>query len=152
AGLGELLLKLEELKAKIHKKGWFDKSKKKALPKNPTRIGVVRSPTGAVIQDICNALKRRDPGIHTLLNPVKVQGAGAAEEIAAAIRQFSLHDLADVLIVGRGGGSMEDLFAFNEEVVAEAIHFSKIPIVCAVGHETDHCIAEYVADLRAPTP
>lgn len=152
AGLGELLLRLEELKAKIHKKGWFDKSRKKALPKNPKRIGVVTSPTGAVIQDICNVLKRRYPGIHVLLNPVKVQGAGAAEEIAAAIKQFNTHDLADVLIVGRGGGSMEDLFAFNEEIVAEAIFFSAIPVVCAVGHETDHCIAEYVADLRAPTP
>lgn len=152
AGIGELLLKLEELKAKIHKKGWFDKSRKKPLPKSPKRIGVVTSPTGAVIQDICNVLRRRYPGIHIVLNPVKVQGAGAAEEIAAAIRQFNQYALADVLIVGRGGGSIEDLFAFNEEVVAEAIFFSEIPIVCAVGHETDHCIAEYVADLRAPTP
>lgn len=152
AGIGELLLKLEELKTKIRDKGWFDKKYKKPLPKYPKTIGIVTSPTGAVIQDILNILRRRFSGLHIILNPVKVQGPGAALEIAAAIRQFNAYKLADVLIVGRGGGSIEDLFCFNEEVVAEAIFSSEIPIICAVGHETDHCIAEYVADQRAPTP
>lgn len=152
AGLGELLLKLEELKMKLHKKGWFKKEHKKPLPKFPKRIGVVTSPTGAVIQDILNILTRRAGGFHLILNPVKVQGEGAAQEIAQAIAQFNHHNLADVLIVGRGGGSIEDLWAFNEEIVAEAIFNSRIPIISAVGHETDHCIADYVADVRAPTP
>jgi len=151
-GLGELLLKLEELKKEIHKRGWFKKEHKKPLPPFPKRIGVVTSPTGAAIRDIIHVLSRRLTGIHLVLNPVKVQGEGAAEEIARAIRQFNRHRLADVLIVGRGGGSIEDLWAFNEEVVAEAVFKSEIPIIGAVGHETDHCIAEYVADARAPTP
>jgi len=152
AGLGELLLKLEELKIKIKQRGWFDKKNKKPLPKFPHRIGIVTSPTGAVIQDILNILGRRFSGLHVILNPVKVQGPGSAVEIATAIKHFNTHKLADVLIVGRGGGSIEDLFCFNEEIVAEAIFHSEIPIICAVGHETDHCIAEYVADVRAPTP
>ena len=152
AGLGELLLKLEQLKIKLHKKGWFSKEHKKPLPKLPRRIGVVTSPTGAVIQDIINVLGRRFSGFKLILNPVKVQGEGAAQEIALAIDQFNQYDLADVLIVGRGGGSLEDLWAFNEEIVAEAIFNSRIPIISAVGHETDHCIADYVADVRAPTP
>lgn len=151
-GLGALLLKLEELKQKIHKKGWFRKEHKKPLPKFPKRIGVVTSPTGAAIQDILNILKRRFSGFSLLLNPVKVQGEGAAQEIAEAIKQFNQYNLVDVMIVGRGGGSMEDLWAFNEEIVAEAIFHSKIPIISAVGHEIDHCIADYVADVRAPTP
>jgi len=151
-GLGELLLKLEELKGKIHKKGWFRQEHKKPIPKIPKRIGVVTSPTGAVIQDILNVLTRRFSGFHLILNPVKVQGDGAAKEIAEAIKQFNDYDLADVLIIGRGGGSIEDLWAFNEEIVAEAIFNSRIPIISAVGHETDHCIADYVADVRAPTP
>jgi exodeoxyribonuclease VII large subunit len=113
---------------------------------------VITSPTGAVIQDILNILTRRFSGFHLILNPVKVQGEGAAQEIAQAIEQMNHHQLVDVLIVGRGGGSLEDLWAFNEEIVAEAIFHSRIPIICAVGHETDHCIAEYVADIRAPTP
>ncbi len=152
AGVGELLLKLHELKLKLHKLGWFDKIHKKPLPPFPKVIGVVTSPTGAAIQDILNILTRRASGFHLILNPVRVQGEGAADEIAQAIKQFNDHQLADVLIVGRGGGSVEDLWAFNEEIVAEAIFNSKIPIICAVGHETDHCIAEYVADVRAPTP
>lgn len=151
-GLGDLLLKLEELKVKLHKLGWFKKEHKKPLPKMPKRIGVVTSPTGAVIQDILNVLTRRFSGFHLILNPVKVQGEGAAKEIADAIKQFNTYQLADVLIVGRGGGSFEDLFAFNEEIVAEAIFQSRIPIISAVGHETDHTIADYVADVRAPTP
>lgn len=151
-GLGELLLKLEELKAKLLKKGWYDPKHKKPIPKFPKRIGVITSPTGAAIHDILNILKRRFSGFHLILNPVKVQGEGSAKEIAQAIMQFNQYKLADVLIVGRGGGSIEDLWAFNEEIVAEAIFHSEIPIISAVGHETDNCIADFVADLRAPTP
>lgn len=151
-GLGELLLRLEELKRKLHAKGWFKSDHKKPLPKFPRRIGVVTSPTGAAIQDILNILTRRFAGFHLILNPVRVQGEGAAQEIAKAIAQFNQYDLVDVMIVGRGGGSIEDLWAFNEEIVAEAIFNSRIPIISAVGHETDHCIADYVADVRAPTP
>ena len=152
AGLGELLLKLEELKKKLHKRGWFSQEHKKPIPKLPRKIGIVTSPTGAAIQDILNILSRRFSGFHVIINPVRVQGEGAAEEIARAIQQFNEADLVDVIIVGRGGGSIEDLWAFNEEIVAEAIFKSRIPIIAAVGHETDHCIAEYVADIRAPTP
>lgn len=152
AGVGELLLKLHALKEKLEAKGWFDKSRKKALPTAPKTIGVVTSPTGAVIQDIINVLSRRQAKFHLLLNPVKVQGDGAAQEIAKAIDHFNQYQLADVLIVGRGGGSLEDLWAFNEEIVAEAIFRSKIPIISAVGHETDFSIADFVADVRAPTP
>jgi exodeoxyribonuclease VII large subunit len=152
AGVGELLLKLHALKNKLEGLGWFDKSRKKPLPESPKTIGVVTSPTGAVIQDIINILSRRHAGFHLILNPVKVQGEGAAQEIAAAIDFFNTHQLADVLIVGRGGGSLEDLWAFNEEVVAQAIFRSNIPIISAVGHETDYSISDFVADLRAPTP
>jgi exodeoxyribonuclease VII large subunit len=151
-GIGELLLKLEELKIKLHKKGWFHSSRKKPLPKFPKTIGVVTSPTGAAIQDMLHILTRRYSNFHLILNPVRVQGEGSAQEIAKAIEQFNTHNLVDVMIVGRGGGSIEDLWAFNEEIVAEAIFNSRIPIISAVGHETDHCIADYVADLRAPTP
>jgi exodeoxyribonuclease VII large subunit len=151
-GMGELLLKLEELKVKLQKLGYFRKERKRPLPHLPRRIGVVTSPTGAAIQDMLNILTRRFSGFHLILNPVKVQGEGAAQEIAQAIQQFNAYQLVDVLIVGRGGGSIEDLWAFNEEVVAQAIYNSQIPIISAVGHETDHCIADYVADVRAPTP
>jgi exodeoxyribonuclease VII large subunit len=152
AGLGALLLKQEQLKAKLKLRGYFSQEHKKSLPRFPKTIGVVTSPTGAVIQDILHILTRRFSGFHLILNPVKVQGEGAAAEIAAAIQFFNQHKLVDVLIVGRGGGSIEDLMAFNEEIVAEAIYKSTIPIISAVGHETDHCIADYVADARAPTP
>lgn len=152
AGLGELLLKFHALKAKLEKMGWFDPAKKQPLPLFPKTIGVVTSPTGAVIQDILNVLKRRFPNFHLILNPVKVQGEGAAEDIAHAIDDFNRFGLADILIIGRGGGSLEDLWAFNEECVAAAIFRSKIPIVSAVGHETDVTIADCVADVRAPTP
>ncbi len=152
AGVGELLLKLHALKAKLENLGWFDKSRKKPLPPTPKTIGIITSPTGAVIQDILNILSRRHVGFHVILNPVKVQGEGAAQEIAQAIHHFNQYKLADVLIVGRGGGSLEDLWAFNEEIVAEAIYRSKIPIISAVGHETDYSIADFVADVRAPTP
>lgn len=152
AGVGALLLQLHEMKLKLQERGWFDKTRKKPLPKYPKTIGVVTSATGSVIQDILHILTRRLSGFHLILNPVKVQGEGAAQEIAQAIAQFNAHRLADVLIVGRGGGSLEDLWAFNEEKVADAIFHSKIPVVCAVGHETDYCIADFVADVRAPTP
>lgn len=151
-GLGELLLKLHALKEELKEKGFFDLSRKKSLPKLPKIIGVVTSPTGAVIQDIIKVLKRRYNNFHLLLNPVKVQGEGAAGEIAKAIDDFNKYNLSDVLIIGRGGGSLEDLWAFNEKIVAEAIYNSKIPIISAVGHETDITISDLVADLRAPTP
>ena len=152
AGVGELLQKLHELKLKLQQMGWFDPLLKKSLPKLPRRIGVVTSPTGAVIQDILHILERRFSGFHLILNPVKVQGEGAAQEIAKAIEDFNRYKLADVLIVGRGGGSLEDLWPFNEEIVARAIRESKIPIISAVGHETDFSISDFVADVRAPTP
>lgn len=151
-GVGDLLLKFHELKAKLEGKGWFAKEHKKPLPRHPKTIGVVTSPTGSVIQDILHVLKRRFSGFHLVLNPVKVQGEGAAEEIARAIEQMNQYNLADVLIVGRGGGSLEDLWPFNEERVAEAIFRSRIPVISAVGHETDVTLADFVADVRAPTP
>ncbi len=151
-GMGELLMQLHARKARLQTLGWFDSSRKKPLPKFPRTIGVVTSPTGSVIQDILHILGRRFSGFHLILNPVKVQGEGAADEIASAIEQFNRYKLADVLIVGRGGGSLEDLWAFNEEKVAAAIYHSQIPIISAVGHETDFSIADFVADVRAPTP
>ncbi|MCY3975480.1 MAG: exodeoxyribonuclease VII large subunit [Simkaniaceae bacterium] len=151
-GLGELLIRLHRLKEELRKKGFFSPEAKRSLPSNPTTIGVVTSPTGAVIQDILQVLERRYPSFHLLLNPVKVQGPGAAEEIARAIDDFNRFALADVLIVGRGGGSMEDLWPFNERSVAEALFRSTIPVISAVGHETDTTIADLVADTRAPTP
>lgn len=152
SGLGDLLLQLHERKMKLEAKGFFAPERKKRLPPYPKTIGVVTSSTGSVIQDIIHILSRRFSGFHLILNPVKVQGEGAAEEIASAIKQMNDLKLADVLIVGRGGGSLEDLWAFNEEKVAEAIFHSSIPIISAVGHETDHSICDLVADVRAPTP
>lgn len=152
AGVGELLLQLHALKERLEKMGWFDPAIKKPLPKFPRTIGVVTSPTGAVIKDILNVLTRRFAGFHLVLCPVKVQGEGSAKEIAEAIQTFNKAKNADLLIVGRGGGSLEDLWAFNEIAVAEAIHQSEIPVISAVGHETDFTIADMVADLRAPTP
>ena len=151
-GLGELLVKLELLKQKLHKLGYFDEKRKKKLPKFPKRIGVVTSPTGAVIRDIINILTRRIGGFHLILNPVRVQGDGADLEIAQAIHEFNRLELVDVIIVCRGGGSIEDLAPFNSEKVAQALFESKIPTISAVGHETDTSISDFVADLRAPTP
>lgn len=151
-GMGELLLQLEALKKELKEQGFFDLERKKKLPKFPKRIGVITSPTGAVIQDIIQILNRRFSNLPILLYPVKVQGEGAKEEIAQAIQDFNTYKLADVLIVGRGGGSIEDLWAFNERIVAEAIFNSEIPIISAVGHETDTSISDLVADVRAPTP
>jgi exodeoxyribonuclease VII large subunit len=152
AGLGALQLALEELKRKLAGEGLFDPSKKKPLPVFPWSVGVVTSQTGAAIRDIIRIVHRRQPGVRVVLNPVRVQGAGAAEEIANAIREFNKFEQVDVLIVGRGGGSLEDLWAFNEEVVARAIFESRIPVVSAVGHEIDFAISDLVADVRASTP
>jgi exodeoxyribonuclease VII large subunit len=151
-GLGALQLAFQQLKERLGKEGLFAAEHKKPLPLMPQRIGIVTSPTGAAIHDILTVLRRRSTGLAVLLAPVKVQGAGAASEIAAAIRDFNRYGGVDVLIVGRGGGSLEDLWAFNEEEVVRAIHGSRIPVISAVGHEIDVTISDLVADLRAPTP
>lgn len=151
-GFGALQLAFQQLKEKLSREGLFDPSHKKEIPQFPQRIGIVTSPTGAAIHDILKVLLRRFAGMEVLILPVRVQGEGAAEEIAAALRDFNRLDTVDVLIVGRGGGSVEDLWAFNEEVVARAIYASRIPVISAVGHEVDITISDLVADLRAPTP
>ncbi|HEY5614547.1 MAG TPA: exodeoxyribonuclease VII large subunit [Bacteroidota bacterium] len=151
-GVGELQLAFERLKQKLEAEGLFDPEHKKPIPEYPERIGVVTSATGAALQDIRSVLSRRMPTLEVIVYPVHVQGVGAAEEIADAIREMNRYGKLDVLIVGRGGGSFEDLWAFNEEVVARAIYDSQIPVISAVGHEIDFCIADFVADLRAPTP
>lgn len=151
-GVGRLQLAFEQLKEKLQIEGLFAQNLKKSLPEFPTVVGVVTSATGAALQDILNILKRRSAGLKVLLRPVLVQGNGAAQEIARAIDELNREGSADVLIVGRGGGSREDLWAFNEEVVARSIFASHIPVISAVGHETDFSIADMVADLRAPTP
>jgi len=152
-GVGALQVAFEQLKRKLEAEGMFDASRKKPLPFLPGTIGIVTSLSGAALQDILNIIDRRFPTVHIIVYPVKVQGAGAKEEIAQAIDDFSqLPSPPDVLIVGRGGGSIEDLWAFNEEIVARAISSSRIPIISAVGHEIDWTIADLVADRRAPTP
>ncbi|VGO16701.1 Exodeoxyribonuclease 7 large subunit [Pontiella desulfatans] len=152
AGKGNLQEQFEKLKAKLRDEGLFDEARKRPLPILPRKIGVVTSPTGAAIRDIINVLTRRFPNIGILLIPAKVQGAGAELGIAKAIRYLNTRNDIDVMIVGRGGGSIEDLWAFNEEVVARAIFESGIPVISAVGHEIDFTIADFVADVRAPTP
>lgn len=151
-GLGALQLAFEQLKKKLEAEGLFAEERKKVLPVLPRRIGVVTSPTGAAIRDILRVLKRRFPNLCVRLYPVKVQGEGAAGEIVEGVRYFNRAKAADVLILARGGGSLEDLWAFNEEVVARAIAASEIPVITGVGHETDFTIADFVADVRAPTP
>lgn len=151
-GIGDLHEQFEQLKAKLEKEGLFEQSHKKIIPLYPNVIGVLTSQTGAVIRDIINVSTRRNPNVYIRLLPVPVQGPGAAEQIADKIRIMNEKKLADVLIIGRGGGSLEDLWPFNEEIVARAIYDSEIPIISAVGHETDFTIADFVADLRAPTP
>jgi len=155
-GLGLLQAKFEALKRKLEAEGLFDQARKKPLPQFPKRIGIVTSPSGAAIRDILNILRRRARGIEILINPVRVQGAGAAAEIASAINELSnpskIWPPLDLIVVARGGGSIEDLWEFNEEVVARAIAAALVPIVSAVGHEVDFTIADFVADLRAPTP
>jgi exodeoxyribonuclease VII large subunit len=151
-GVGALQLAYEQLKAKLEKEGLFDLDRKRPLPLLPRRIGIITSPTGAAIRDMLRVIKRRHPKMHILVYPVPVQGVEAAPAIVEAIGYFNREQHADVLIAGRGGGSLEDLWAFNEESVARAIHASQIPVISAVGHETDYTIADFVADLRAPTP
>ncbi|HHE40539.1 MAG TPA: exodeoxyribonuclease VII large subunit, partial [Candidatus Cloacimonetes bacterium] len=150
-GIGELEIAFRNLKEKLEEEGLFDEFHKKMIPEYPSRIGIVTSPTGAAIQDMKNVLSRRFP-VDILLYPARVQGEGAAKEIAEGIREFNKRKNADVIVIGRGGGSIEDLWPFNEEIVAREIFASKIPIISAVGHETDFTIADFVADLRAPTP
>ncbi len=151
-GMGSLYKAYEELKAKLEKEGLFDANHKKKIPMFPKCIGVLTSNTGAVIRDIINVSTRRNPNVYIKLLPVPVQGEGAGEKIATAIKLMNEKKLADIIIVARGGGSLEDLWPFNEEVVARAIYNSELPVISAVGHETDFTIADFVADLRAPTP
>ena len=151
-GVGDLAMAFEQLKARLSQEGLFDQEHKKPLPIYPATIGIVTSPSGAVLRDIYRVSKRRFPGIRMVLKPVQVQGTGAAEQIAQAVDFFNAHYPVDVLIVGRGGGSLEDLWAFNEEVVVRAIYNSAIPVISAVGHETDFTLADFVADERAATP
>ncbi len=151
-GIGDLYKEFEKLKAKLAEEGLFDEEFKKPIPRFPNRIGVATAPTGAAVRDIINVITRRYPLAEIIIYPTLVQGTGAKESIVQAIEYFNARDLVDTLIVGRGGGSIEDLWAFNEECVARAIYNSKIPIISAVGHETDFTIADFVADFRAPTP
>ena len=151
-GTGDLMQQYEQLKAKLASEGLFDEERKQALPTNAQRIGIVTSPSGAAVHDIITVSRRRNPGIKLYLYPVLVQGKGAAEEVARAIRFFNEKQLVDVLIVGRGGGSMEDLWAFNEEPTVRAVAASRIPIISAVGHETDFTLCDFAADKRAATP
>ena len=151
-GIGDLAMAFEQLKARLSQEGLFEPEHKKPLPVYPTTIGIVTSPSGAVLRDIYRVSKRRFPNIKLVLKPVQVQGAGAAEQIAQAVEFFNAKYPVDVLIVGRGGGSLEDLWAFNEEAVVRAIYHSDIPVISAVGHETDFTLADFVADQRAATP
>ena len=151
-GSGALNLAFEQLKERLEKEGLFDAAHKKPVPEYPKKVGVITSPTGAAVQDIKNVLSRRYPLAEMIFYPALVQGDGAADDIVNAIKYFNKFNLADVLIVGRGGGSIEDLWAFNEEALARSIYESDIPVISAVGHETDFTIGDFVADLRAPTP
>ncbi len=152
AGEGDILRMIEERKRKLAEEGLFDESKKKVLPRYPRRVGIVTSPTGAAVRDILNIAKRRNPGISVAVLPAQVQGDGAAKTIAKQIKTANSYKICDVLIVGRGGGSLEDLLPFSEEEVVRAIAESEIPVVSAVGHEIDWALSDYAADVRAPTP
>jgi len=151
-GRGALQLAFEQLKKRLEAEGLFDRARKKPLPLLPTRIGIITSPSGAAVRDVVRILTRRFPNVHLTVYPVRVQGEGSAEEIVKALRLFNQKKLVDVLILARGGGSMEDLWPFNEEIVARAIFASEIPVISGVGHETDFTIADFVADVRASTP
>lgn len=151
-GIGALSLAYEQLKEKLSKKGYFDPAHKKALPKFPTAIGVVTSPTGAAVQDILNILRRRFPCVNVIMCPVLVQGENAPFQLVRAVQTLDKYNLCDLIIIGRGGGSIEDLWAFNDEALADAIYQCKIPVISAVGHETDFTICDFVSDMRAPTP
>lgn len=152
AGKGDLQAQFEALKRELWEAGLFDEAHKKPLPTYPERVGIITSPTGAALQDILSVAKRRNPSISLLLRPAQVQGENAAQDLAQAIRDLNAHGKVDVIILGRGGGSLEDLWAFNDEKLARTIFASKIPIVSAIGHEIDVTIADFVADRRAPTP
>lgn len=152
AGLGELQLKYEQLKEKLSNEGLFSPEFKKPLPSIPSKVAVITSPTGAAVQDILNILKRRFPSVTVVMCPVQVQGELAAPQLIEAVNEVNRKNCADVIIIGRGGGSIEDLWAFNDETLARTIFASKIPVISAVGHETDFTICDYVADKRAPTP
>jgi exodeoxyribonuclease VII large subunit len=151
-GMGALQLAFEQLKKRLEAEGLFDAARKKPLPVLPRRIGLVTSPRGAAVRDVLRILLRRFPNVHLILYPVRVQGEGAARDIVEAIGYFNLHKMVDVIVLARGGGSLEDLWAFNEEAVARAIAAATIPIISGVGHETDFTIADFVADVRASTP
>ena len=151
-GVGELYIAYEKLKKKLEAEGLFDEEHKKPIPKYPSSVGVVTASTGAAVRDIINVMTRRYPYAEIIVYPAQVQGAGAAESIVKGIEYFNREKICDTIIVGRGGGSIEDLWAFNEEMVAYAIYNSEIPVISAVGHEVDFTIADFVADLRAPTP
>jgi exodeoxyribonuclease VII large subunit len=151
-GLGELELAFRQLHARLSKEGLFDPARKRAIPSAPHTVGIVTSPTGAALRDLISVLRRRAPHVRVVLRPARVQGEGAAADVARAIGELDEWGGADVLIVGRGGGSLEDLWTFNEEIVARAIHACRTPVISAVGHEIDRTIADSVADVRAPTP
>jgi exodeoxyribonuclease VII large subunit len=151
-GLGALQLAFEQLKKRLEAEGLFDPARKKPLPLLPNRIGIITSPRGAAVRDVVRILMRRFPNVHLTVYPVRVQGEGSAEETVKALKFFNAKKMVDVLILTRGGGSMEDLWAFNEEIVARAIFASEIPVISGIGHETDFTIADFVADLRASTP
>lgn len=151
-GVGELTIAYEQLKKKLQAEGLFDPAKKKKIPRYPTRVGVITSPTGAAVRDIVNVLSRRFPYAKMVLYPTLVQGAEAAPQLIAGLRYFNETHSADVIIIGRGGGSIEDLWAFNSEELAREVYASEIPVISAVGHEIDFTICDFVADLRAPTP
>ena len=151
-GVGDLMVAYEKLKAKLEAEGLFSSERKQAIPMNPKTVGIITSPVGAAVRDVITVSRRRNRGIKLLLYPVKVQGEGASAEIARAINFFNRHNLADVLIVGRGGGSIEELWAFNEEQTVRAVASSAIPVISAVGHETDFTLCDFAADVRAATP
>ena len=151
-GVGDLMVAYEKLKAKLEEEGLFSSERKQAIPMNPKTVGIITSPVGAAVRDVITVSRRRNRGIKLLLYPVKVQGEGASVEIARAINFFNKHNLADVLIVGRGGGSIEELWAFNEEQTVRAVASSAIPVISAVGHETDFTLCDFAADVRAATP
>ena len=151
-GLGALQLAFEQLKKRLEAEGLFDSAKKKPLPRLPSRIGLITSQSGAAVRDVVRILRRRFPNVHLTLFPARVQGEGAAEEIVKALKFFNQKKIVDVLILARGGGSLEDLWAFNEEIVARGIAASEIPVITGIGHETDFTIADFVADVRASTP
>ena len=151
-GQGDLYAKFEALKKQLGEEGLFDEQRKKKLPQFPAAIGIATSPTGAAVRDMINILRRRYPMVRVILYPCLVQGEGAAKTVVSAIEHFNSTKSVDVIIIGRGGGSIEDLWAFNEEITARAVAASELPVISAVGHETDFTISDFVADLRAPTP